>query len=384
MRSKWTLGGLAALTVTAAALGLAAGPASKPDTPPPAAPPAATPQDDLAAMQGIWQAGEAQVDLPKDERCYVHGRTLWLISPDADGGSASRYELSLTADRNPKWLDLTPSSNQGAVPQPKPEETVRCIYRLTDNTLEFVISMPSVKFRPAEFVDVPNLVVTYKFRRPKEAPAQKPADGRESLLGRWVVSKQSSPDQFTDVMLDRTVGVVEFTPDYVFVQRPDKEDPKLSHWEAAEYALDTSKNPKWIDLTFGTAAADGAFGVYELAGDALRLSYRRGVPRVFRTLEFQAGLEGTAPDVGKEEGPKVACSLFELTRARGSLAHAPSRRAGSVTVVATTRFWRAARVSGPWLRLGRRECARGCERFHAPAARRELDKLFTSSRQSDR
>ena len=104
-------------------------------------------------------------------------------------------------------------------------------------------------------------------------------------------------------MVDRPDGEVEITPEFlfiqqsVFVQRPAGENqqrpggPKKFVWEAADYALVPTKDLKWIDLGFAGKSVGSGFGVYELAGDTLRISYRLSVPRVFRTLEFRAGIE---------------------------------------------------------------------------------------------
>jgi len=124
-------------------------------------------------------------------------------------------------------------------------------------------------------------------------------------------------------MSDMSGGSAVVTPDYLFIQHPRGKDGVQFAWFVAEYTIDATRSPKWIDLTSSGKSSNGhdvdwgGFGVYELADDTLRISYRMGAPRVFRTLEFKAGIEEpmTGGD-GKPEPVKPACALLELKRVK--------------------------------------------------------------------
>ena len=84
-------------------------------------------------------------------------------------------------------------------------------------------------------------------------------------------------------MVDRAVGAVEIS-----LGIPVRPAPALrgKHflWEAAEYTLDPTKDPKWIDLKFTDKkhADPAGYGVYELTGDALRRLQVARIPEYTR------------------------------------------------------------------------------------------------------
>ncbi len=319
-----------ALTLATLTVGLVAADGPKGDKPAAAVPKAgavsvekpAVIEGDLAALQGLWEieeaipAGAVPVKTVGVPRCLVRGDVLWLIPSD---GATLRREMRLTPGRNPKWIDLVGDGCTDRADAQMPGSVQPCIYRVTPDGWELATSNLA-EFRPAEFtIDATHSIGILRFRRSKETvvtpPDAKSIAACKDLLGRWAVTRQAFPSADRTGMVDRPVGEVEITPEYLFVQRPTGD--KKFVWEAAAYTLDPTKDPKWIDLAFtGKVGGDG-FGVYELAGDTLRISYRLSVPRVFRTLEFKAGLEEpmTGGD-GKPDSVKPACGLLELKRVK--------------------------------------------------------------------
>ena len=342
---------IAALAMLTLGLVAADGTKAKPDKPAAEVPKAvvgdgAKPvkvEDDLAALQGLWevetvavkverhrqpqpqpQAGVWQVEAdtgqpdplekPSPGPCFlVWGSNLWEFR--MQGSYVMRYELRLTPGRNPKWIDFVSDGCSPYVSDQVPGVVVHGVYQVTADGWELGQPGSSTKLRPAEFIHDNNAQTT-RFRRPKTpiAPDAKQADDRKKLLGRWSITRQAYPHDNRSAMVERPVGEVEITPEFLFIQRPTSD--KKFIWEAAEYALDAAKDPKWIDLNFvGKPADANGYGVYESSGDTLRISYRVSVPRVFRTMEFKSGLEEPLKGSdGKPEAIKPACALLELKR----------------------------------------------------------------------
>jgi uncharacterized protein (TIGR03067 family) len=284
---------------------------------------------DLAAIQGNWD-GEQILEggaIPNQPvpwgRCVVLGDIAWLLP--ADDYYCERRLVRLAADRNPKWIDLTSDGCSAYVADRVAGAVKPGIYRITSDGWEVTLPTGPGKFRPAEFeTDPASQIVAVRFRRGTSSTgATRDADrtraGRE-LAGRWAITRQAYPHDDRSAMVDRAVGVAEITPEFLFVQRPCDGAGKNFVWEAAELTVDPTKSPKWIDLKVaGRAAAyKSGYGVYEVNGDVLRISYRVSVPRALRTLEFKAGIEEplASPAVGasKPDDRKPACSLLELKR----------------------------------------------------------------------
>jgi RNA polymerase sigma factor (sigma-70 family) len=328
------VGGLAAVVAVVLALSAPAAPEQEPRAARAAAAPAPRPVDgprdapkapvvagDLATIQGAWD-GELVVEggaaVPPDVRgpwrCVVRGDVAFILRPGQP--YAARYEVRLTADRDPKWIDLVTDGHSHTVAERVAGAVTPGVYRLTPGGWEVALPAGRGSLRPAEFHTDGEQVVAVRFRRLKE-----PAGARRELLGRWTVTRQAYPHQDRSAMVDRAVGVVEIAPEYMFIQRPCDGSGKQFVWEAAEYDLSPARNPKWIDLLFapGTGPDAAGFGVYERTGDVLRISYRIGVPRSLRTLEFKAGIEEWPAGPTAAKGPKPACGLLELKRVPGGV-----------------------------------------------------------------
>ncbi len=276
-------------------------------------------EGDLAAVQGLWDMTFPLTKTHAQEvigQCLVDGNVFWLLPSKLR--YAYRFDLRLTPGRNPKWIDLTTDGCSDIVTDQVAGVVSPCIYRVTADGWELAGLAGSSgvgKLRPAEFVNDDG-VAPLRMRRPRAADA-KPAEAPKELLGRWTVTRESYPHDNRSAIVDRAVGVVELTPEYFFIQRPTSD--KRLVWDAAEYTLDATKTPKWIDLKFAAKSTDDTYGygVYESTGDTLRVAYRVAVPRVFRTLEFKASLgEPTKVSEDVTMASAISCTLLELKRVK--------------------------------------------------------------------
>ena len=347
-----------ALTLATLTVGLVAadGPAVKAGKPAAEVPKAAVAdgakpaviEGDLAAMQGVWEMHgvfHSGADLAKPiqwGQCIVRGDVAWIVGPAVN--VAYRLQLRLTADCNPKWIDIVSDSVISRFRDGDAGGISQGIYRITPDGWELAVGTGG-NFRPAEFqTDRQQSVESLSFRRPKADVLPfdvKAAEARKELTGRWTVVRYDHPNFNRASGIDLSGGLAEITPEYLFVQHPlssgglgavdadvialqmlNVKRSKDFMWHAAEYTLDPSKNPKWIDLkSSGGVTRDGkeidagGFGVYDLHGDALRISYRLSVPRLLRTLEFKSGSE-IPPGGGQSKLPKPACALLELKRVK--------------------------------------------------------------------
>jgi RNA polymerase sigma factor (sigma-70 family) len=324
-----------AVTLTTLTLGLVAadGPTGKPDKPAAEGPKAvavdaakpAVIEGDLAAMQGVWNfelvvfGPDANKEKPITGRCVVTGDVMWMVSPNIN--IASRSTLRLKPNYDPKWLDFVPDGTTGFFGDGKLGAAAPAIYRVTAEGWEIALHLDQHQFRPAEFPAATQAAIgRFRMTRPKTPVAvvdAKTAEARREFVGHWTATRYAYPNLDFTAMIVQENMPAELTPEYLFVRSNLAVDDMQARWMAFEYALDPTKLPKWIDLRSsfdmgGKTVEVGGFGVYELAGDTLRISYRLSVPRVFRTLEFKAGLEERRQGV---DG-KSACALMELKRVK--------------------------------------------------------------------
>ena len=303
-------------------------------------------EGDLAALQGVWEmhgVHDAGVVVNKPVqwgKCVVRGDVAWMVGPDVN--LAYRLRLHLTPDRNPKCIDIVSDSAISRFRDGDAGGTSEGIYRLTAEGWELAVGIGG-NFRPAEFeTNRHQGVESLSFRRPKAdiSPVDvNAAEARKALSGRWTVARYDHPNFDRTSTIDLSGGLAEITPEYLFVQHPDASgglaSGRVDHvvqlmleikhgkgfaWHAAEYTLDPSKKPKWIDLKSGGGQTSdgkpidaGGFGIYDLTGGTLRISYRLSVPRLLRTLEFNVGSE-RPPGGGQSKLPKPACAMLELKR----------------------------------------------------------------------
>jgi uncharacterized protein (TIGR03067 family) len=256
--------------------------------------PAVGPDEKL--VQGYWKAERCELP-PKvmanaetAKQIAEVTRYTWLLVVDdswwvVTGNRAERHRVTLTPQRNPKWID-SPTRKAG-------ELTItglRGIYRMPDaDTLELCFGEGGKRIRPAEFVvddDIDSSVVRFKRHALPEVPADhRPA--REQLYGAW---RQKDADVKNEPAAS---DPVVFTPHFAFL-------PEGPHWAAYAYDLDPEKDPAWIDLNPAVADIPAAdlpkpiYGVYGRRGpndSILTLALSEGAKRVARPLEFVADKE---------------------------------------------------------------------------------------------
>jgi uncharacterized protein (TIGR03067 family) len=189
--------------------------------------------------------------------------------------------VKLDPSKNPKWLDMT-EFNSGSIG--------RCIYELDGDRLTLA-SGGRPEVRPAEFTtEEDNLpLVVVHFRREKLPPAA----GEKALLGSWAGEASAVQEKIDGPWKHSAAPLVEVYDGFLFVFPSDRGN--AGQWFGGKYTVDTTKNPKWIDLEY-TSAPDSKptklYGCYEVRDGQLRLAFGTTGKRTVRPLEFHP-----APDV---------------------------------------------------------------------------------------
>lgn len=264
-------------------------PAPEPRMQPPVAPPLSVvefvdhgtvPRDDRGALQGLWvlekvdegkgRGAEEVRDAAEKMQFLIAGDVWWGMSPGGgDGVAPMRVKLDPT--KNPKWLDLADL---------KHNDTARCIYEHDGDKLRIASAVGAGAPRPAEFIaDEDARVTVMHFRREKLPPAGDPA-----LVGSWVGEFVGHGEDGKEIRLPTQRA--EVIDGYIFVFSSEK--GRGNDWIGGKYTVDTTKNPKWIDVELVGAAKDDKvtklYGCYEIVNGQMKLAL--GVKRVTRPLEF--------------------------------------------------------------------------------------------------
>jgi RNA polymerase sigma factor (sigma-70 family) len=286
----------AALVAFGAAAALPGNPAGRPEKPK-ASPDttAAKPQSaksganapaipDRDALQGLWVLDKydlgkgAPADVQR-QAADMAGKMQFLVAGDVWWGFAAGEangvfpELpKLDPTKNPKWLDLSNLT--------RPDDFNRCIYELDGDKLRICATERSNSPRPAEFTTDDEGLGVMTFRREKLPP---PA-GEKALVGSWEgmgIHKVESPDGGGITLFGPTPRV-EILDGFLFVRFP-----KTGEWAGGRYTVDTTKNPKWIDVDLVCPIEDKVtklYGCYEVGNGRLRMAL--GQKRATRPLEF--------------------------------------------------------------------------------------------------
>jgi RNA polymerase sigma factor (sigma-70 family) len=309
-------GALLAAAALAAAT-LAAGPdepAARPDQPMPTSQaararsqPAKPAANDAAladrdALQGLWVVDKLDFSKQTDaDQAQIAreaiGKMQFLIAGDVCwsmvAGSPGTAPLKLTTDqkKNPKWLDLNDSTGSGDV--------TRCIYEVSGDKLRICMGGGTKDPRPAEFgtEEGDTRYIVFVFRREKLPPAA----GDKALVGSW----QSDPLVGTSdgQSLQLTGQRVEVLNGYLFFTSSEPGKPVT--WAGGKYTVDTTKNPKWVDVELtGPLFAEKAgklYGSYEIVDGRLKMAL--GVKRLTRPLEFSQATDAILLDVKATKEP---------------------------------------------------------------------------------
>ncbi len=239
---------------------------------------------DRDALQGLWVIEKIDLgkDIPQDDaekaklligkiRILVAGDVWWQMI-DGPGGMVGPTRAKLDPSKNPKWLDMD---------DPGDGRTQRQIYELSGDRLRICTSERE-NGRPAEFNTADLPVVVMEFRRDKMPPAA----GEKALVGSWTGAAQE-PGGRNEESAPRPTQRIEILDNHLFVYSTEKGRPP--GWAGGRYTVDTTKNPKWVDveLVAPTGKDDKVtrlYGCYEVADGRLKMAL--GAKRATRPLEF--------------------------------------------------------------------------------------------------
>jgi uncharacterized protein (TIGR03067 family) len=243
---------------------------------------------DRDALQGLWvldkfdlgKAGrgeERQAQEMIGKMRFLVAGDLWWGMMVGERDAVMPHVAKLDPAKNPKWLDLKGVGRDGWGFQ-------RCIYELEGDKLRICIPPDGDGNRPAEFntEDDDTPLIVMHFRREKLPHA---AD-EKALVGSW-------ENPFERIGVDegknlyQPIQRVEILDGYLFAFSMDKGRP--DDWFGGKYTVDTTKNPKWIDVELVAPIGDKVtklYGCYEVADGRLKMAL--GVKRALRPLEFKS------------------------------------------------------------------------------------------------
>jgi len=238
---------------------------------------------DHEALQGLWvldkyelpkgvgAEGERQAKgMAGKMKFLIAGDVWWGMQPgESNGVKPMRVKIDPT--KNPKWIDIQEPGGAGES---------RCIYELDGEKLRICVA-EGKGGRPAEFSaedDTPLVVMQFRHER------LPPAVGDKALIGSWVGELVGQGDDGRVVRLPtQRVVVVDH---YLFVFSSEK--GRGNDWIGGRYTVDTTKNPKWIDVELVAPLPDSKvtkfYGCYEVVDGQLKLAL--GTKRVTRPLEL--------------------------------------------------------------------------------------------------
>jgi RNA polymerase sigma factor (sigma-70 family) len=250
---------------------------------------------DLETLAGTWNIdtmGSGDQSLPKElmkgyKFVFAGNKLTWeaAISMTKTAGQISVIDGAFPCDfkidpsKMPKEIDITMHQKQG-------DRTMLGIYEIKGDELKVCYYSNQSGRRPTDFSNKDNRRITCitLTRAKKEATKEEKSqlDGNkdlESLSGTWNIDTMVSGDQSLPK---------ELMKGYKFVFAINK-----LTWEAAismtkragqisvidgafpcDFKIDSSKNPKEIDITLHQKQGDRTFlGIYEVKGDELKVCY---------------------------------------------------------------------------------------------------------------
>jgi RNA polymerase sigma factor (sigma-70 family) len=281
---------------------------------------------DRETVQGLWVLDTIELGKgakPEDQKdaqemkgklqFLVSGDVWWGMLEGGPSGNLGPHLAKLDSTKNPKLLDL--------------EEVElltmhigKCIYELEGEKLRICMPNDPSKGRPAEFNLDDAHVVVVTFRRGKMPPAS----GDKPLIGSWQGSSIHNRDAFNEKNFDLneknfsiTSPRVEILDGFLFAFVPA--DPVTAgKWIGGRYTVDTTKNPKWIDLElvepFGESKVTKLYGCYEVADGRLKLALGTNGKRVFRPLEFTKAKDVLFLDLKTTKEPLRPIEIEKMLR----------------------------------------------------------------------
>jgi uncharacterized protein (TIGR03067 family) len=254
---------------------------------------------DREALPGLWvlEKYEQGKGVPGTPDRDVTAKMQFLITRDVWWGmmpgqkeAVAPMRVKLDPSKNPKWLDIILS----------PSDVNRCIYEFDGEKLRICVSGGDGAPRPAEFdTEGDSPVVVMQFRREKLPPEP----GDKALVGSW-----ENPFERLGVdegkNLRTPIQRVEILDGYLFAL-PDGGVPNPT-WIGGKYTVDTTKNPKWIDVELVAPLGEKVaklYGCYEVADGRLKLALGTTGQRVLRPLELKADKDVLFFDVPATKEP---------------------------------------------------------------------------------
>jgi RNA polymerase sigma factor (sigma-70 family) len=238
--------------------------------------------DDKDAIQGTWKVTGVEMggkEAPDDPQIKNMKSSKWVITADKITISLpnqARQDASYKLDptKKPKHLDFKPLDG----PASEKGKTGHGLYSLDGDVLKVCMPMsPEADERPTELRTKEGgkaLLITLKREKPaKDKPKEdKPEADKQAIQGTWQVTDVETKDKKTP---DPTGALKKiktqqwtFTADKVTVRTPGEEAIL-----ASAYRMDSSKNPKEIDITPGKGNGEPGPGLYRLEGDVLTLCF---------------------------------------------------------------------------------------------------------------
>ena len=239
---------------------------------------------DRDAMQGLWvvekyEVGtgfspnvEAQTKRLVGKMYLLVAGDVWWEFGDSPIGVLMPVQAKIDSSKNPKWLDVDGIEIGGVH---------RRIYELSGDCLR-VCGSDNKNARPAEFNAAENagLMVT-EFRRDKMPPAARD----KTLTGAWEKSRTQVDDKGLPSVPSQRVEILDT---HLFAFSTEK--GRGSEWFGGHYTVDTTKNPKWIEVALVAPLGDEKitklYGCYEVADGRLKMAL--GTKRATRPLDFDA------------------------------------------------------------------------------------------------
>jgi RNA polymerase sigma factor (sigma-70 family) len=248
---------------------------------------------DREALQGLWVLEKMELGKgakPDEQKMAqeMNGKLQYLVAGDVwwgmiqgvPSGNLGPHVAKLDSTKNPKWLDLMEVELLTA-------HVGKWIYELDGEKLRICALEDPSRSRPAEFNLDDGYVMMMTFRRGKMPPAA----GDKTLLGSWQGTQ--TVDKLNEAFNEKNFSItstrIEILDGFLFAFVPG--DPVTTgKWLGARYTVDTTKNPKWIDLELveplGEAKVTKLHGCYEVAEGRLKLALGTSGKRVFRPLEL--------------------------------------------------------------------------------------------------
>ena len=234
--------------------------------------------DQFAATKGVGADNQREMKGLIGKMRFLVSGDVWWGMMDGPGGNIFPQIARLDPAKNPKWLDLREVASHGF-------SMNKCIYELVGDRLRLCVASTGDGPRPAEFnPDDDSEFMMLEFRR-GQLPA---AAGETGLVGSWVGMPTTvrDPDGREYTHTPR----IEILHGHLFAFRADETTPTGS-WFGGRYTLDTSKNPRWMDVElvapFDSDKVTRLHGSYEMIDGRLKLVLGTAGKRAVRPLALE-------------------------------------------------------------------------------------------------